>query len=134
MAEPSCNDPAQLAAMAAAHASRADETRDAHRVLLSERLCLQLNRRDAIETKLRWLASAFEHAVERASPAARADTPLREALTATLLDSHTLWHRHDSAAPAPYARAVTALVLGRPLATALRLPPAPPVAPGPQPV
>ncbi len=126
----------QLAHMAAAYASRASETRYAHRVLLSERLRLLPNRRDAIETKLRWLHSAFDHAVGRAAPAARADAPLRGAITFTLLallDTQTLWHRHDCAAPDTYARAVAALTLGRPFAAALRLPPAPLLPPGPQP-
>ena len=127
----------QLAAMAAAYATRADETRDAHRVLLSERLRVRTNRREAIETKLRWLTSAFDHAIGRAAPHARTDAALRDTLTATLLtllDTHTLLHSHDSAAPATHARAMAALIIGRPLAAALRSPPGPLTHPGPHPL
>ena len=116
-----------LADMAAAYAERADATRDAHRALLAERHRLSRARRDAVEAKLRWLASLFDSAFGRAMPAAARDQRLREALVASLLgllDGQILWRRHDSIAPTTHARAIVAMLCSRTMRQALQEEPA----------
>ena len=104
----------RLAAMAIAYAERVRDTHDAHVVTLRETCRLIDPYKSVMQSKVTWLQTLFQHAIEAAMPSVRRDTAASLMLARSLLgalDAQPKLAWGDARSEADLARTAVAMVL-----------------------